>query len=83
MKIREPLTHWGNFTIPELKEILKHCAALERLGIAQDKEIMSDIERDITVREERKEGYVHQTKIIRKPAENLEKDQLYLLEQTV
>ena len=82
MKIREPLTHWDNFTIPELKEILEHCTALERLGIAQDEEMMRDIERDITLREKRKKGYVHQAKIIRKPAENSEKDQLYLLEQT-
>jgi hypothetical protein len=82
MKIREPLTHWGNFTIPELKEILEHSAALERLGIAQDEKMMRDIERDITLREKRKEGYVHQAKIIRKPAENHKKNQLYLLEQT-
>jgi hypothetical protein len=53
MRIREPLTHWGNFTVPELKEILKHCQALERLGIAQDEEMMRDITRDITLREER------------------------------
>jgi hypothetical protein len=82
VKIREPLTHWDNFTIPELKEILEHCAALERLGIAQDEEMMRDIERNITLHEDRKEGYIHQAKIIRKPAENSEKDQLYLLEQT-
>ena len=61
MKIREPLPHWGNFTIPELKEILEHCVALERLGIAQDKEIMRDIERDITLREEEKRAmYIKQ-----------------------
>jgi hypothetical protein len=82
VKIREPLTHWDNFTIIELKEILEHFLALEKLGIAQDEEIMRDIERDITLREGRKKGYVHQSKIIRKPAENPERDQLYLLEQT-
>jgi hypothetical protein len=65
MKIREQLPHWGNFTIPELKEILEHCVALERLGITEDKEMMRDIERDITLREERSKGYVHRTKIIR------------------
>jgi hypothetical protein len=74
VKIRVPLTHWGNFTIPELKEILVHCSALKRLGIAQDEEMMRDIERDITLHEKRKEGYVNQAKIIRKPAENSEKD---------
>ena len=82
MKIREPLTHWDNFTIPELKEILEHCEALERIGIAQDEEIVHEIERDITLREQRKKGYLHQVKIIRKPTDNPEKDQLYVLEQT-
>jgi hypothetical protein len=48
-----------------------------------DEDIMTDVERDITLREERKEGYVHQAKIIRKPAKNPEKVQLYLLKQTV
>ena len=82
MKIREPLTHWDNFSILELKEILEHCSALEKLGFAQGEEIMRDIERDITLRAERKKGFVHQAKIIRKPAENPERDQLYLLEKT-
>ena len=50
MIIQEPIPHWNNFTIPELKEILEHCGALEKLGIAQDEEIMRSIERDITMR---------------------------------
>jgi hypothetical protein len=82
VKIRESLTQWDNFAIPELKEILEHCEALESIGIAQDEEIVHEIERDITLREQRKKGYLHQAKIVRKPAENPEKDQLYLLEQT-
>lgn len=53
MRIQEPLTHWNNFTVPELKEILKHCRALENLGIAQDEKMMQDIARDITLREKR------------------------------
>jgi len=51
MKIREPIPHWNNFTIPDLKAILKHCEALERLGIAQDGEMMNSVKRDITLRE--------------------------------
>ena len=50
MIIQEPIPHWNNFTIPELAEILEHCRALERLGIAQDEEMMSSIERDIIIR---------------------------------
>jgi hypothetical protein len=50
MKI-QPTLHWNNFTLPELKQILEHCTALERLGIAQDEEMMCSIERDITLRE--------------------------------
>ncbi len=50
MKV-QPTLHWNNFTVPELKEILEHCTALERLGIAQDEEMMRSIERDITLRE--------------------------------
>ena len=49
MKI-QPMLHWNNFTVPELKEILEHCAALEALGIAQDEEMMCSIKRDITLR---------------------------------
>ena len=51
MKIQEPIPHWNNFTVPELKEILEHCRALERLGIAQDEEMMASVERDIALRE--------------------------------
>ena len=51
MKIREPIPHWNNFTLPELRDILGHCVALEKLGIAQDEEMMLSIERDITLRE--------------------------------
>jgi hypothetical protein len=50
MKVHEPLSHWNNFTVPELKEILGHCVALERLGIAQDEKMMISIERDIDLR---------------------------------
>ena len=51
MRIRQPIPHWNNFTVPELKQILVHCRALERLGIAQDEEMMTSIERDVTMRE--------------------------------
>ena len=47
----QPNLHWNNFTVPELKQILKHCKALEKLGIAQDEAMMCSIERDITIRE--------------------------------
>ncbi len=47
----QPTLHWNNFTVPELKEILQHCEALEKLGIAQDEDMMCSIERDITLRE--------------------------------
>jgi hypothetical protein len=53
MKIQEPIPHWNNFTVPELKEILEHCTALERLGIAQDEEMMVSIERDIALRDKK------------------------------
>jgi hypothetical protein len=52
-KYWEPRSHWNNFTVPELKEILEHCVALERLGIAQDEKMMSSIERDIALREKK------------------------------
>ena len=52
MKI-QPTLHWNNFTVPELKEILEHCTALERLGIAQDEQMMCSIERDIALRKEK------------------------------
>ena len=53
MKVQEPMPHWNNFTVPELKEILEHCRALERFGIAQDEGVMLSIERDITLREKK------------------------------
>ena len=53
MRIQQPIPHWNNFTVPELKQILVHCRALERLGIAQDEEMMISIERDITLREKK------------------------------
>ncbi|HUK84568.1 MAG TPA: hypothetical protein VLU95_01760, partial [Candidatus Acidoferrum sp.] len=37
-------------SVSELKEILEHCRALERLGIAQDEEMMISIERDVALR---------------------------------
>ena len=52
-KCWEPISHWNNFTVPELKEILEHCVALERLGIAQDEKMMASIERDIALREKK------------------------------
>ena len=45
--------HWNNFSVPELREILQHCRALEQLGIAQDEEMMSSIETDLVLREEK------------------------------
>ena len=48
-----PISHWNNFTLPELKEILEHCAALELLGIAQDEKMMASISRDISLREKK------------------------------
>jgi hypothetical protein len=46
----EPIPHWTNFTLSELKQILGHCQALEDLGIAQDQEMMRSIQRDISLR---------------------------------
>jgi len=48
-----PISHWNNFTVQELKEILEHCLALERLGIAKDEKMMTSIERDIALREKK------------------------------
>ena len=48
-----PISHWNNFTVPELKEILEHCVALKRLGIAQDEKMMASIMRDITLRDKK------------------------------
>jgi len=46
-----PTRHWNNFTLPELREILEHCAALERIGIAQDEKMMASIQTDIDLLE--------------------------------
>ena len=51
MEIRQPIPHWNNFSVLELKQIVIHLRALEKLGIAQDEEMMISIERDITMRE--------------------------------
>jgi hypothetical protein len=59
MKVQGPIPHWNNFTVPELKRILEHCVALERLGIAQDEEMMVSIERDIALREKISGRHVH------------------------
>ncbi len=56
MKVQEPIPHWSNFSVPELKDILEHCVALERLGIAQDEEMVVSIERDIALRERKISG---------------------------
>lgn len=53
MNTQKPTPHWNNFTLSELKEILQHCRALERLGIAQDVKMMRSIERDIALREKK------------------------------
>jgi hypothetical protein len=95
MIVQEPIPHWNNFTVPELKEILEHCRALERLGIAQDEKMMISIERDITIRE--KKIIAHSTPFepkytkIKKQTEKQnhnkinkrQKPQKYLLEQNV
>jgi hypothetical protein len=89
MRIHEPLSHWNNFTIPELREILEHCVALEKLGIAQDDEMMVSIERDIALRgKEESRRHVHHiskpTRTKQQTVENHSKPQTqaYLLEQT-
>ena len=91
MKVHAPLPHWNNFTVPELKDILEHCLALERLGIAQDEEMMVSIERDVALREEKISGrhtrYESKSpKIKRQIVQNHDKTsqpQNYLLEQNV
>ena len=82
MKIREPLPHWNNFTICELKQILEHCVALEKLGIAQDEEMMQDIERDLTLREKKSKHITHSAKTFRTSTGHVERKKQYLLEQT-
>jgi hypothetical protein len=58
MEIQQPIPHWNNFTVPDLKDILKHCSALEKLGIAQDQEMMLSIQRDIDMREKKSGRHV-------------------------
>ena len=82
MKIREPLPHWNNFTVCELKQILEHCVALETLGIAQDEEMMRDIERDLTLREKKSIGLTHSAKTFRTSIRRVEREKPCLLEQT-
>jgi len=53
MNNREPLLHWINFTVPQLKEILMHCQALEELGIAQDEKMVASIQKDIALQEKK------------------------------
>jgi hypothetical protein len=83
MKI-QPTLHWNNFTVPELKEILEHCTALERLGIAQDEEMMCSIQRDIDLREEKTAPMRPQPRAvkIKKPAVARRQPEELLLEQT-
>jgi len=83
MKIQEPLPHWNNFTISELKQILEHCVALETLGIAQDEEMMRDIERDLTLREKKSKDLTHSAKTFRTSIRHVEREKPCLLEQTV
>jgi hypothetical protein len=82
MKVQEPIPHWNNFSVPELKDILEHCGALERLGIVQDEEMMTSIERDITLREKklRAPRYVS---FETKPTKTKQQPQDYLLTQNV
>jgi hypothetical protein len=47
---RNPITHWNNYTLQDLRQILDHLYALEELGIAQDEELKKSIERDIALR---------------------------------
>ena len=91
MRIHEPLSHWNNFALPELREILEHCVALEKLGIAQDNEMMVSIERDIALRgKEESRRYVHhilkptKQQIVQNQSNQRPKQQPqeYLLEQT-
>jgi hypothetical protein len=46
----KPIPHWNNFSLTELTEILRHCQALEELGIAQNVEMINSIRRDIELR---------------------------------
>lgn len=80
MKIQESIPHWNNFTVSELKEILEHCRALEKLGIAQDEEMTISIERDITLREKR---YVHYGSKLTKTKQQTLKQNLSKTNKTV
>ena len=90
MRIQQPIPHWNNFTVLELKQIMVHCRALEKLGIAQDEEMMSSIERDISMRQktstypfESKLAKTSQTEKQKLPKINKkEQSQGMLLEQT-
>jgi hypothetical protein len=64
----QPIPHWNNYTIPELKEILMHLQALEQLGIAQDPETIKSIQRDIDLRSKKPKP---QMKTAEKPIEAL------------
>ncbi len=90
------MPHWNNFTVPELKDILEHYCALERLGIAQDEEMMVSIERDITLREKKLSTPRHmpfeskltrikqqRVKQIRRKTSREQQSQEYLLAQSV
>jgi len=74
--IHEPILHWNNFTVYELKEILKHYRALETLGIAQDEEIVRSIERDITLRE--KKISAHKVQYEKKQTMKPQKRQIFI-----
>ncbi|HTY74897.1 MAG TPA: hypothetical protein VMD05_04945 [Candidatus Nanoarchaeia archaeon] len=84
MRIHEPILHWNNFTVPELREIIEHCMALERLGIAQDQEMMRSILRDIDLREDRQQKSFKQVIVQAhnktQPKSNRQQPQEYLLQ---
>ena len=90
MRIQQPLSKWNNFAVPELKEILIHCTALERLGIAQDEEMMRSIEKDISMRENSNRQHskpkltkIKQTEKQKQTQIKKEQPSKLLLEQTV
>jgi hypothetical protein len=49
-KMKE-IIYWNNFTVSELKDILRHITALEELGIAQNEETVASIKNDLAIRE--------------------------------
>ena len=83
MRIQKPIPHWNNFTIPELKEILEHCTELERLGIAQDEEMMISIKRDITLRERIIDKHYLTSKSKLTQIEHQKETHEYIIEQTI